>query len=343
MKQLSFFILYCLLHTANCFAQDPQFSQFYAAPLYLNPAFAGTSGGSRLIANYRHQWPSIPGAFVTYSFSFDHNFYKLNSGMSLFFNRDKAGSGGLRTTNMGYQYSYKLQLSRKWHVRFGMELSYRTRDIDFSSLVFNDQLLTGASATTETPPGDKVSFLDFSSGLLAYSKKYWLGLSAHHLTQPNESLWEDNQSILPLIISLHGGAKIPVEDKAGKSTSVSGRKGSKYISPAFSYKAQEKYDQLDLGLYYYNNPVTIGIWYRGIPLLKAYQKGYQNNDAVIVLIGYKVKDLSIGYSYDLTISKLSIASTAGSHEISIIYEFNNKVEEQKKGKNKPIIVPCAKF
>ncbi|MGM0478992.1 MAG: type IX secretion system membrane protein PorP/SprF, partial [Bacteroidota bacterium] len=34
-------------------AQDPQFSQFYANPIYLNPAFAGSHGCPRFAANYR--------------------------------------------------------------------------------------------------------------------------------------------------------------------------------------------------------------------------------------------------------------------------------------------------
>ena len=50
--------------------QDPQFTQFYANPLYLNPAFAGTSIQSRLVVATRIQWASIPGAFQTYSASF---------------------------------------------------------------------------------------------------------------------------------------------------------------------------------------------------------------------------------------------------------------------------------
>ena len=40
-------------------AQDPQFSQFYAAPLYLNPGFAGTTPYIRAGANFRSQWPSL--------------------------------------------------------------------------------------------------------------------------------------------------------------------------------------------------------------------------------------------------------------------------------------------
>ena len=66
------------------------------------------------------------------------------------------------------------------------------------------------------------------------------------------------------------------------------------------------------------------MWYRGIPGLKAYKKGYGNNDALVGLIGYRIDDLSFGYSYDITISKLAVITSLGSHEISLVYEFNNK-------------------
>ena len=45
--------------------QDPQFSQFYAAQLYLNPAFTGSTQISRAGINYRNQWPAIDASYVT--------------------------------------------------------------------------------------------------------------------------------------------------------------------------------------------------------------------------------------------------------------------------------------
>lgn len=48
-------------------AQDPHFTQFYAAPTYLSPAFAGTTIQSRFVLQFRDQWPAIPGAFVSYN------------------------------------------------------------------------------------------------------------------------------------------------------------------------------------------------------------------------------------------------------------------------------------
>ncbi|MEL7160766.1 MAG: type IX secretion system membrane protein PorP/SprF, partial [Bacteroidota bacterium] len=40
-------------------AQDPMFSQFYAAPLRLNPALAGVSTAPRVALNYRTQHTSF--------------------------------------------------------------------------------------------------------------------------------------------------------------------------------------------------------------------------------------------------------------------------------------------
>ena len=60
-------------------AQDPQFSQFYANPLFLNPALAGFIDCGRVNLNYRNQWPSLANAYITYSASYDQNIPGINS------------------------------------------------------------------------------------------------------------------------------------------------------------------------------------------------------------------------------------------------------------------------
>ena len=53
-------------------AQDPNFSQFFASPLTLNPALTGKFDGSvRVAGNYRNQWPTIENAFITKTVSLD--------------------------------------------------------------------------------------------------------------------------------------------------------------------------------------------------------------------------------------------------------------------------------
>ncbi len=78
---------------------------------------------------------------------------------------------------------------------------------------------------------------------------------------------------------------------------------------------------------------------RGIPVFKHYEAGYRNDDAVILLVRVKHKDMQIGNSYDITVSRL-VSNTGGAHEISISCEFA--------GRRKPLSeslrnVPCPKF
>jgi len=76
-------------------AQDPIFSQFYANPLYLNPALAGSALTPRLTLNYRNQWPSLDANFVTYGASYDQYLPSINSGIGISFITDRAGGGAL--------------------------------------------------------------------------------------------------------------------------------------------------------------------------------------------------------------------------------------------------------
>src|ERR671911_625777 len=72
-------------------AQDPQFSQFYAAPLYLNPALAGATGQARAGMNYRNQWPAIEANFTTVSAYFDYFIEDYNSAVGIIINNDTEG------------------------------------------------------------------------------------------------------------------------------------------------------------------------------------------------------------------------------------------------------------
>src|SRR6478735_598008 len=92
-------------------AQDPQFTQFYANPLYLNPAFAGTARCPRICMNYRNQWPNLSGNYVTYSFSGDMHVDALGGGLGVLVTTDDQARGTLKTTNASLLYSYQAVIS----------------------------------------------------------------------------------------------------------------------------------------------------------------------------------------------------------------------------------------
>lgn len=320
----------CFLFSTGMKGQDPQFTQFYAAPMYLNPAFTGLTEEHRFVANYRNQWPGVSKAYQTYMASYDYNLSDINSGIGISVMQDRAGTAGLTHTQFGVNYAYHFKISKFSEIRMGASLNYNMKRIDFSKLKFNDQIATGSGTSVEAGHYEQLNFMDFAAGALLNSTKYWLGLSAKHLTQPNSSLTGDKVP-LPLNISLHGGYRFILEQKTKELT--------RYISPAFNFRHEQTYDQLDIGVYYYHLPLTIGLWYRGLPF-KKYAATYASRESLALLVGFDLTqyNLRVGYSYDLTVSKLGVASTMGAHEISVIYEV-----ARKKKRNKRIIMTCPKF
>ena len=64
------FGLTALMISSLAFAQDAHFSQYYANPIYLNPAFAGLDRCPTVHTNYRNQYPEL-GIYQSYSASYD--------------------------------------------------------------------------------------------------------------------------------------------------------------------------------------------------------------------------------------------------------------------------------
>ena len=318
-------------------AQDPEFSQYYAAPLYLNPAFAGTSVDHRFIANYRNQWPNISQAFETYAFSYDYNLDQYNSGLGFLIMADKAGSANLKSTQFNFQYAYKVKLSEKLILSSGLNFGIGSRSIDFNKLIFYQQLDFAQNSDNVPPPPSNLNiegqtYFDFGAGLLIYSRKVWLGVSTSHLNRPNRSLVDDETEI-PIKTSVHGGVRIPLYHGIFK------RERTASIAPSFVYKQQGNFDQLDLGTYFFYEPVVIGLWYRGIPI----QQNARDNvsqDAVVVVLGFQLANVELSYSYDVTVSELGPIS-GGAHEVGL--KFKIELATQVKKRKRERFIPCPTF
>ncbi len=136
-KGLFVVVLLCFFsHVSEVNAQDPEFSQFYATPVYTNPALAGTGkcyhegGGGRASINYRNQWPSLPGSFTTTAFSFDQQYDAISGGIGLLVVNDVAGEGLLTSNSISGIYSFQMPINRKLVMRFGSRSpgNYAARD-----------------------------------------------------------------------------------------------------------------------------------------------------------------------------------------------------------------------
>lgn len=335
-KSYIFAQLFSVLVCNEIKAQHYQFSQFYAAPTYLNPAFTGANVCSRFSANYRNQWNTIPGGFTTYQVTADHSLKKLNSGIGLQFFSDKAGVGGLKTTQVNLLYAYDIRVNKVYGARAGLSVGGVQRSIDYTSLIFGDQIARGNSSTTL----DDISiqrrfYMDLGAGGLFYNSTWWVGVSGNHLGRPDQSL-QGSQSRLPMELKLHGGYKFVFDGDESNGSKKNPERNNIIITA--NYKRQAKFNQLDLGFYYSKNYLVMGVWYRGLPFFKPVPD-YRNNDAAIFIVGLAVEKFRVGYSYDVTISRLTNPSSGGTHEVSISYQFC----DQKRKKKKNILISCPKF
>jgi type IX secretion system PorP/SprF family membrane protein len=325
-------------------AQDPQFSQFYAAPLYINPAFAGGAMAPRLVANYRNQWSSLDANFVTAAVSLDHYVDKLNSGFGLLLVNDSQGFK-FKRTQINLQYSYAFKVSDETSIRLGVQGGRTFGRIDDYGLIFGYNQSGSTFTPVLTDPVianllDNTSFTNFGGGVLMYNQRSWFGFSAHNVNRPEQSVVTGQSSRLPVKYSAHGGLNIPI-----RTATFNGRAagaGKELIAtPAFNFKKQGKFSQLDIGTYFTYEPLTLGAWYRGLPI-RMLGSNTANNDALIVLLGYRMDAFSIGYSYDATISKLGL-STGGAHELSISYQLDAFEPEPKRNRRKKKELSCPKF
>ena len=335
MKRLSLFLI-GMLSVVHGFAQDPAFSQYYAAPLFLNPAFAGTTTDHRFIANYRNQWPNIAQGYVTTALSYDYNLYHYNSGVGFLVTMDKAGTAGMKSSEFNFIYSYRVNIANKWVIASGLNFGYAFRTIDLNKLVFGDQLQFDSKG--QVPSDDPAMFnlgtahyFDFNAGMLAYNKSFWIGFAASHINHPNRSLLNQEAS-LPIKTTIHGGVRIPLGNSRRKERQA-------VLSPSFVYKNQGKFDQLDLGAYFSYDPIVLGLWYRGIPI----QQNVKDNisqDAIVVILGFQMPRVEVMYSYDFTISELG-AISGGTHELALKYKFAIQVSARTKKRDK--YLPCPTF
>jgi len=275
--------------------QDPEFTQFYANVLYLNPAFAGTYRCPRFILGYRNQWPMISGTFVQYFLSYDQFVERLYGGIGAYVLADDAGEGTIKFINASFMYSYALHVNRYFTIHAALQVSYVQKWLDWTKLVFPDMIDPRYGFVY--PTKDYYSTLsygypDFAAGILGYTNMFFGGIAVHHLFEPKEG-FVTGEGKLPRKYTAHVGAYIPIKKDPKEGA----------ISPNILFQQQQDFTQLNIGLYFAKEPFVVGAWYR-------------NQDAFIVVVGVHKGILKFGYSYDLTVSKLSI-STGGSHEVSV--------------------------
>ncbi len=319
LKQL-FWILVVIMfsYSTKLLAQDPEFTQFYANKLYLNPAFAGSDRCPKLTMNFRNQWPALGSTYVTYSAAYDQHVDALEGGIGLHVMQDVEGDGAIATSYISGMYAYTFPVNRNFSVTGGFQATYIHKKLNWD-FIFPDMIdpLYGPIFPTNeviVPTDNTDSHFDFSAGAIAFNRDYFFGLAIHHLTEPPESWRGASDAVLPRKYTLHFGTNIPIKARGY-------RKGELYVSPNFLFQQQKDFQQFNYGLYVYRKNLIGGIWFR--------QNFKFHFDSFVMMLGFKQKNFSFGYSYDVTVSKLKNHRTLGAHEVSVAYMFKCPSKKQR--------------
>ncbi len=328
MKRL--FVIILLFQFGKTLAQDVQYSQFYANPLYLNPALTGSTGLTRLGVNFRNQWPALDESFIAYSAYADHFIDKYQSGIGISITGAKESYTQSQTHEIGLLYSYRLRLGENRFIHAGFQGSFVSRDALFDEVILGTQLDIDRGTIIGPPGGGFVGNsssqdVDLHTGLLYYDSKFWFGASLFHLLGPEISYLEINGNELPIKYSFQGGVKFDMAP-GDINDYFNNTNQERSLSFAFNYKSQGQFSQLDIGTEFYFEPLVLGIWYRGLPT----KYSLPNNESIISLLGVRLNSgVEFGYSFDFSISKLGQKYSGGAHEVSIRYVFSSKDPSKK--------------
>jgi type IX secretion system PorP/SprF family membrane protein len=329
--RIFYFILACFFLSLDSLkAQDPQFTQIYSAPMYLNPAFAGNLEydcrklpASRLKTNmnYRSQYGSD---FSTFYGSIDYREKSGKVGIGATFVHDEYGLAPVNASQANLVVSYKIPVDLSWQIHTGVQVGYQFRSVNLNRFVYPEQIDKTAIlplASTNLLQNADTRFFDVGLGGLLFNERMYMGAAVHHINRPNQSFRGDSiQDPLEMKLSIHGGYKIMLDKSKGFKKS---RKPEKSITPTCHFRYQRPFRQLEIGTFVNLEPGIFGLWYRGLPFLKG-PDGRFNQESICILAGAKLPTdyglIRLGISYDYPIGS-NVPSLGQTFELSVGYQF----------------------
>lgn len=310
-----------LLATFFVQAQDLHFSQYFNAPLLVNPANTGFNPtfDYRLGSNYRNQWASISNnPYKTMSIwadaqLFNNRFENSWIGLGGALLKDEAGSGNLRSTKAFASIAYHQVMGYNGLFSGGFNIGFTQKSIDLNKLTFNSQW-NGKFFESTIPSNEPFQYNNITYFTLQAGINYAQfvndnliinsGVSVSNLNQPRESFFastkNDDRIAMRYTIFLNATIKL----------------GRVWIlNPNLYYSAMSDSKELLLGMMLQRD-------------LSAQNNGslqllaggyYRNEDAAIAVFGFNIKNISFTFNYDATISGLKAYNQSrGAYEISIV-------------------------
>ncbi len=313
MKKKLLIIALILLSIGKIKSQDVHFSQFGQNPMMLNPAYTGMyEGNYRFNLNYKNQWATVGNVYETYAASTDYIIFKnsmglKSTGLGVAAYQDVAGSSKTKTTRVDLNLSQTVYLSENSDLTLGVGFSYMDMSANYTGLNWGNQY-NGVEFDQSLGSGEFITgyaekAFDLSAGMLfrLFDDKLYpleIGFSAYHLTQPKITLLSQEDFIpARFIVNAVKEFDYPTNKNWGYKFVAYGSTQKRAREIIVGALMRKDFGMVSKYTGYYSN---INVYFGGY---------YRIGDAIIPMVQVTVhKKLTVGMSYDFTLSKFSQAS-----------------------------------
>ncbi len=281
--------------------QTPIFTNYTNSYSYINAGFAGLSEGINLLGLYRQQWAGFVDtegnevAPQTFLLTGDMPIRAIHGGIGLSIMQDHIGFEN--NINVGLGYSFHLDLGSST-LGIGLAATLLNRTVDFSKLKPispGDPVLSGISGETSD------MLFDFNVGLFwQVPESFYVGVSVVNVLETVGKTLSENASSSASFTTdrtfyVLAGWPFQFEDLSMFT-----------FIPSISVMSDIASTQLNASAkVVYNNIFSLGV-------------NYRPQESVGLMVGISIKDLTIGYAYDINTMGLGVP---GSHEVALSYCF----------------------
>ena len=285
--------------------QAPIFTNYSNSYASVNPGFGGLSEGVNVMGIYRNQWTGfitdVEGNSITPTttlFSGDIPVNILKGGASLSIMKDDIVFEHNVNVNMGY--SFHLDLG-PGTLGMGLALNMLNRSVDFSNFQPNeeDPIISGLGEQNDM-------LIDANFGLFwQIPETFYIGMSITNIFETKGKQLSENAATSASFMGdrtfyLMAGYEYQFNNPVF------------VLLPSLCLMSDIASTQINAGAkILYNNKVWFGVNYR-----------YQ--ESIAAMVGFKIKDLQISYSYDIN---TMLSAVPGSHEVSVSYFMKLDMEK----------------
>jgi len=296
----------------------------------LNPSFYGFKEAASIGVANTNQKISNEDSYIQNTFAFGSFYFEdYNFSLALDVNSFQISALGFNATQANVHYIHKTQLSYNWTMNASLSLGYGNNKLDFSSLIFGDQIdpfsgsITGFSLD---PITENTNIIYFDTGFSAHAhnnENMFFGLSIKHLNKPNISLNNDSNDKKDLFISLQAGYELDINPLV---RSFLPEDSFLFLYSSFSKQAAKS----RISLY---QEILLDNFSLGINQhLNIYDKSGLGAIGTSASVFFKQIEIGINYSFEIA-SKNITSIPYNSFEVYLIFDFSKISGRYSRGAN----------